>query len=86
VRARPPEQRWPVQLARLLGEEGYSIGEPRIVARTGWTTGELEAAIQEEELAQSYDLVSLLIGVNNQYGVTVRRHTARNLQTCSSKP
>lgn len=63
----PFEQRWPVQLAELLGKRGYTAGEPRILARTGWTTGELEAAIQTEDLAQSYDLVSLLTGVNNQY-------------------
>jgi lysophospholipase L1-like esterase len=63
----PAEQRWPVQLAGLLGEAGYDVGEPRSVARTGWTTGELQAAIEKEDLAQTYDLVSLLIGVNNQY-------------------
>jgi lysophospholipase L1-like esterase len=63
----PVEQCWPVQLAGLLGEAGYDVGEPRIVARTGWTTGELKAAIEKEDLAQTYDLVSLLIGVNNQY-------------------
>jgi lysophospholipase L1-like esterase len=61
------EKRWPVQLAGLLGEQGYNVGEPRIVARTGWTTGELQAAIEKEDLPQTYDLVSLLIGVNNQY-------------------
>jgi lysophospholipase L1-like esterase len=63
----PAEQRWPVQLAGLLGEAGYNVGEPRIVARTGWTTDELNAAIEKENITQTYDLVSLLIGVNNQY-------------------
>ena len=63
----PAEQRWPVQLAELLSKEGFAVGEPRIVARTGWTTGELHAAIRQEELIETYDLVSLLIGVNNQY-------------------
>jgi lysophospholipase L1-like esterase len=63
----PAEQRWAVQLAGLLGEAGYYVGEPRIVARNGWTTGELKAAIEKEDLPQTYDLVSLLIGVNNQY-------------------
>jgi lysophospholipase L1-like esterase len=63
----PAEQRWPMQLAGLLSEEGYALSEPRIVARTGWTTGELDAAIRQEELSKNYDLVSLLIGVNNQY-------------------
>lgn len=63
----PAEQRWPVQLAKLLGEEGYRVGEPRSVARTGWTTDELSAAIEKEQISGTYDLVSLLIGVNNQY-------------------
>ena len=31
----PAEKRWPVQLAGLLGEAGYNVSEPRIVARSG---------------------------------------------------
>ncbi len=62
-----PADRWPVQLARLLREQGYSVAEPRIIAQTGWTTGDLAAAIQEGELEPPYDIVTLLIGVNNQY-------------------
>jgi lysophospholipase L1-like esterase len=62
-----PEERWPMQLAKLLGDEGYPVGERRILARSGWTTGELIAAIENEDLTPTYDLVSLLIGVNNQY-------------------
>ena len=59
--------RWPVQLARALREEGIDLSDPLIIARTGWTTDELEAGIQESEPVGSYDLVTLLIGVNNQY-------------------
>ncbi len=62
-----PDERWPVQLASALREEGLSVAEPRIVARTGWTTGELLSAIDTAGLDLQYDLVSLLIGVNNQY-------------------
>jgi len=62
-----PEDRWSMQLAELLRAHGYQVYEPNILARTGWTTGELAAAIQEAELQPPYDLVSLLIGVNNQY-------------------
>lgn len=60
------EDRWPVQLARLLGGKGIAI-EPTIIARTGWTTAELQVGIDEARLRPAYDLVSLLIGVNNQY-------------------
>jgi lysophospholipase L1-like esterase len=59
--------RWPVQLAASLRAAGVDVGEPRIVARTGWTTDELEAAIGREGVTGTFDLVSLLIGVNNQY-------------------
>jgi lysophospholipase L1-like esterase len=60
-------ERWPVQLARQLREEGLAIEDPLIIARTGWTTGELLAALQREQPSGSFGLVSLLIGVNNQY-------------------
>lgn len=59
--------RWPVQLTRLLGQHGHALASPQIIARTGWTTDELAAAMAEHTLAPLYALVSLLIGVNNQY-------------------
>lgn len=58
--------RWPNQLAKLLESESIKI-EVTIIARTGWTTSELWQGIQAEEMRPPYDLVSLLIGVNNQY-------------------
>jgi lysophospholipase L1-like esterase len=63
-----PAGRWPVQLATALRNDGMIIDEPKIIAATGWTTGELSAAIDAAEpLGDDYDLVSVLIGVNNQY-------------------
>ena len=59
--------RWPVQLARLLRAEGISMEDPVIIAKTGWTTDELAKAIDEQDPRGPFDLVSLLIGVNNQY-------------------
>ena len=61
------EGRWPVVLARALRAEGVGLGEPRIIATTGWTTDELSAAIDAAEPLGEWDFVSLLIGVNNQY-------------------
>lgn len=61
------DERWPAQLARRLGALGVSVAEPLVVARTGWTTDELSAAMDAATLAPPYDLVTLLIGVNNQY-------------------
>jgi lysophospholipase L1-like esterase len=60
-------ERWPVQLVRLLQEGGAPIDPPEIIARTGWTTSELNTAIDAANPQGPYDLVSLLIGVNNQY-------------------
>jgi lysophospholipase L1-like esterase len=65
--------RWPMQLAAALRAEGLAIdggasADPRIIATTGWTTDELSAAIDAAEpLGRDWGLVSLLIGVNDQY-------------------
>ncbi|HSN62028.1 MAG TPA: SGNH/GDSL hydrolase family protein, partial [Ferruginibacter sp.] len=56
-----------VQLLRQTAAGGWQFTAPEIIAKTGWTTDELNAAIQETTLLAQYDIVSLLIGVNNQY-------------------
>ena len=60
-------ERWPVQLAARLRDMGIDIAEPQILATTGWTTDELAAAMDAAAFAPPYGLVTLLIGVNNQY-------------------
>ena len=61
-------ERWPVQLAALLNERGFHFASPTIIATTGWTTGQLMSNLARySNLRDRYDLVSLLIGVNNQY-------------------
>jgi acyl-CoA thioesterase I len=62
-----PAQRWPVQLAERLRKEGFEIEDPRIIATTGWTTQDLLQAMDGQLSNEKYDLVSVLIGVNNQY-------------------
>lgn len=59
--------RWPVQLSDSLNNKGFSIKQPVIIARTGWRTDQLKNAIDEKMPGKDYDLVGLLIGVNNQY-------------------
>jgi lysophospholipase L1-like esterase len=61
------DERWPVRLTSLLRARGIAVADPEIVARTGWATDELSAAIDAASPRGPYDLVSLLIGVNNQY-------------------
>lgn len=63
----PEPARWPVVLARQLRAAGCAIDDPHIIAVTGWTTDELFAGIDAATLAPPYDLVTLLVGVNNQY-------------------
>lgn len=63
----PLEDNFPHQTVALLRKKGISITDPEIVAKTGWTTDELMDAITKRSLKSSYDYVSLLIGVNNQY-------------------
>ena len=60
-------ERWPVQLTARLRERGFTLDDPFIIATTGWTTGELSHAIEQANPIGPFDLVTLLIGVNNQY-------------------
>jgi len=61
-------ERWPVQLVAKLLDKKVSVQSPKIIATTGWRTDQLKAAIEaDKELLESYDMVSLLIGVNNEY-------------------
>jgi lysophospholipase L1-like esterase len=55
-------QRFPAQLAAKLGAP-----DPEIVARTGWTTFDLQQTMARKQLTGPYDVVTLLIGVNNQF-------------------
>jgi lysophospholipase L1-like esterase len=61
--------RYPVQLVEKLNTAGkYSFEAPEIIAKTGWTVDELEIGINATKTdTEGYDLVTLLIGVNNQY-------------------
>lgn len=60
-------ERWPMLLAVQAREAGIPLEDPRIIARTGWTTGELASAIDAARPDSAYGLVSLLVGVNDQY-------------------
>lgn len=63
----PLSDSYPYQTVQLLRKGGLPYHAPEIIARTGWTTGELAAAIARTQLLPPYDIVTLLIGVNNQY-------------------
>ena len=64
----PLFENFPYQAIQLLRKNyNHSFYAPEIVAKTGWTTDELNAAIDNTVFLPEYDIVSLLIGVNNQY-------------------
>lgn len=58
---------FPNQLVNLLRNHNHQVEVPLVIAKTGWTTDELQHAINEADIAGTFDFVTLLIGVNNQY-------------------
>jgi lysophospholipase L1-like esterase len=64
----PENERFPNQLVDSLAKQNVKITSLRNIARTGWRTDDLQAGINAAGIADStFDMVSLLIGVNNQY-------------------
>jgi len=71
-------ERWPSQLVDSLQKRNIYFQQPRIIATTGWRTEDLDRAVHNENLSHDYDLVSLLIGVNDFYqGVSVDEYKPR---------
>lgn len=67
----PPTENFPNRVVSSMLNNAIAFKPARIIAKTGWTTDELETGIINantiDPLRPSYDFVSLLIGVNNQY-------------------
>jgi lysophospholipase L1-like esterase len=61
------QESFPYQTVQFMRKAGFDFCAPEIIARTGWTTEELQAAMAGFQFSEKYDFVSLLIGVNNQY-------------------
>ncbi|MBU2019311.1 MAG: SGNH/GDSL hydrolase family protein [Bacteroidetes bacterium] len=59
--------RWPNQLVTWLRKEGIAINDAEIIAKTGWRADQTLAAAQEKISSEKFDLISILVGVNNQY-------------------
>jgi lysophospholipase L1-like esterase len=60
-------ERFPNQAVSQLRTLNIKINDPKIIATTGWTTKNLIDALNANTPANNFDVVSLLIGVNNQY-------------------
>jgi len=63
----PLHKSFPYQVVQLLRKKEFNFNAPEIIAKTGWTTEELQDAMSKVTLLSKYDFVTLLIGVNNQY-------------------
>src|ERR1700759_1476528 len=63
----PLHQGYPYQAVQMLRAAGLEFSAPEVIARTGWTTDELDDTLSSLRLLPRYDIVTLLIGVNNQY-------------------
>jgi lysophospholipase L1-like esterase len=61
------DQRFPAQTVALLRQSNIKISDPQYIATTGWTTQNLSTAINQQNPQGPYDVVTLLIGVNDQY-------------------
>ena len=90
----PDTDRFPSILVQELRKKEIQFETPNIIAKTGWTTGELISAIEEANIQRSFDLVTLLIGVNDQYRglsvedyrVELRKLLNKALVFASNKP
>ena len=60
-------ERFPAQTVSILKQQGVNMNEPVYIAQTGWTTANLQSAITNQNPPSTFDVVSLLIGVNDQY-------------------
>lgn len=69
------QQTFPFLLAQELKNKNKLDVKPTVIARTGWTTTELQIAIDKVQPSATYDFVTLLIGVNNQYrGMSLKQY------------
>jgi lysophospholipase L1-like esterase len=69
------QQTFPFLLSQQLKAKNNLDVKPTVIARTGWTTSELQSAIDHAKPSSNYDFVTLLIGVNNQYrGMSLKQY------------
>ena len=79
-------ERFPVQTVKYLQDQGINFSDPEIIAKTGWTTGNLLSALASAAPTKStYDIVTLLIGVNNQYQRRTEQEYADEFLTLLNK-
>ena len=75
-------ERFPQQTVDWLKNNGVPVDTLQYIAYTGWTTGRLLSEIDKSGLAEDFNLVSLLIGVNDQYGRVDTIDYAKSFEAC----
>ena len=81
----PLYESFPYQTLQLLRKDGFSFFAPEILAKTGWTTDELLAQMAVHSFLPTYDFVSVLIGVNNQFRGRSAKEFEKDLDTILGK-
>ena len=76
----PLDESFPYQLVQTLRKTGHNFTAPEIIAKTGWTTEDLKKGIRKHVFLTSYNFVTLLIGVNNQY--KIQQHAGTQYPSC----
>lgn len=76
-----PTENWPTQLKALLEGNGIPTSTPYILAKNGWTSKDLLNALDKTRFTKNFDVVFLLIGVNDQYDGVLLQTYKRNLQS-----
>ena len=77
----PLGESWPHQLTGMIENKGITILEPVIIAKRGWSSLDLIQALDRYPPSGQYDLVTLLIGVNDQYGGIKLEYYRENFNT-----
>lgn len=63
----PKQQSLPYQLVRRLAANGFKTARPEVIAHNGWNTRQLLDTLSRKKPTGNFDIVTLFIGVNNQY-------------------
>ena len=61
------QKNYPYFTVQLLRDKGLNFSAPEILAKTGWTSDELQLSMKLYRFLPKYDIVTLLVGVNDQY-------------------
>lgn len=80
-----PGEGWPIQLAHLLGGRDIPAEQPHLVARNGWSSANLLTALSKANFQRTFDIVTLMIGANDQFDDVPLQNYERNFRQLLAK-